>query len=66
MLFATIQNVISEKLAQLLKQKGPFKVSITLQVELKKKVLIKTEKSFLNSHYPILTHPHLLLQMNFK
>ena len=36
MFFATIQNAISEKLAQLFKQKGPFKVSITLQVELKK------------------------------
>ena len=39
-LFATTQNAIFEKLAQLLKQKGPFKASITLQVELKKRIIL--------------------------
>ena len=37
MLFANTLNAISEKLAQLLEKKGPFKASLTLQVELKKK-----------------------------
>ena len=36
MLFASTQNAISEKLSQLLQQKGPFKFSVTLQANFKK------------------------------
>ena len=32
-LFVESQNTISKKLAELLKQKGPFKAYLTLQVE---------------------------------
>ena len=39
MLFATSQNSLTEKLAQILQQKGPFKVYLTLRVELKKSFL---------------------------
>ena len=40
MLFLWAQNNLSNKLAQLLKQKGPFNAYLTLQVELKKKELL--------------------------
>ena len=39
MLFATSQNSLTEKLAQILQQKGPFKAYLTLRVELKKSFL---------------------------
>ena len=54
-LFVESQNTISKKLTQLLQQRSLFKAYLTLQVELKKKVLLKMEKSFLNSLNPILT-----------
>ena len=45
-LFANTQNVISEKLAELLEKKGPFKASHTLQVELKKSLIRDGEEVF--------------------
>ena len=45
-LFATTQNAIFEKLVQLLKQKGPFKASLTLQVELKKRIIVDGEEAY--------------------
>ena len=38
MLFASTQNDITQKLAELLEKKGPFKFSVTLQVNLKKRM----------------------------
>ena len=46
MLLASTQNAISEKLSQLLQQKGPFKASLTLQVELKKSSIKDGEEVF--------------------
>ena len=39
MLFATSQNSLTEKLAQILQQKGSYKAYLTLRVELKKSFL---------------------------
>ena len=39
MLFATSQNSLTEKLAQILQQKGPFKAYLTLRVEFKKRFI---------------------------
>ena len=46
MLFATSQNSFTKKLAQLLKQKGPFKAYLTLRVELKKRILQDGEEAY--------------------
>ena len=46
MLFASTQNAISEKLSQLLQQKGPFKASLTARVELKKSPIVDGEEVF--------------------
>ena len=46
MLFASTQNAISEKLSQLLQQKGPFKASLILQLELKKSSIKDGEEVF--------------------
>ena len=46
MLFASTQNAISEKLVQLLKQKGPFKASLTARVELKKRIIVDGEEAY--------------------
>ena len=40
MLFATSQHSLTKKLAEILKQKGPFKAYLTLRVELKKRFLL--------------------------
>ena len=45
-LFSFSQNAISKKLAQLLKQKGPFKAYLTLQVELKKTFILDGEEAY--------------------
>ena len=65
-LFANTLNAISEKLGELLEQKGPIKASLTLQLELKISFHAKDGEVFLNSLNPILTLPHLLLRMNLK
>ena len=59
MLFATSQNSFTKKLAQLLKQKGPFKAYLTLRVELKKE-FFKMERKLMSSLNPILTLQQLL------
>ena len=46
MLFASTQNAISEKLSQPLQQKGPFKASLTLQLEFKKSSIKDGEEVF--------------------
>ena len=46
MLFATSQNSLTEKLAQILQQKGPFKAYLTLRVELKKRFLQDGEEAY--------------------
>ena len=46
MLFATSQNSFTKKLAQLLKQKGPFKAYLTLRVEFKKRILQDGEEAY--------------------
>ena len=45
MLFATSQNSLTEKLAQILQQKGPFKVYLTLRVEFKTRFLQDGEEA---------------------
>ena len=40
MLFATSQNSLTEKSAEILQQKGPFKAYLTLRVDLKKRFLL--------------------------
>ena len=59
MLFATSQNSLTEKLAQILQQKGSFKAYLTLRVELKK-VFLETEARLMNLLNPILTLQQLL------
>ena len=46
MLFSFSQNAISKKLAERLKQKGPFKAYLTLQVEFKKRVTKDGEEAY--------------------
>ena len=46
MLFATSQNSLTKKLAQILQQKGSFKAYLTLRVELKKRILQDGEEAY--------------------
>ena len=45
-LFSFSKNAISKKLAELFKQKGPFKAYLTLQVEFKKRVIKDGEEAY--------------------
>ena len=65
MLFATIQNAISEKLAQLLKQKGPLKAYITLQVEFKKS-FTKDGEVFFEFPQPYFNSPTFTIMNEFQ
>ena len=46
MLFATSQNSLTKKLAQILNQKGSYKGYLTLRVELKKRILQDGEEAY--------------------
>ena len=46
MLFSIARNSFTKKLAQHLKQKGPFKAYLTLRVELKKRILQDGEEAY--------------------
>ena len=45
-LFVESQNTISKKLVQLLRQRGPFKAYLTLQVEFKKIIILDGEEAY--------------------
>ena len=45
-LFATARNSFTEKSAEILQQKGPFKAYLTLRVELKKRILQDGEEAY--------------------
>ena len=65
MLYANTLNAISEKLAQLLEQKGPFKASLTLQVELKKS-LIRDGEEFFEFARPYFNSPTFTIMNEFQ
>ena len=64
-LFANTLNVISEKLAELLKRKGPFKASLTLQVELKKS-FTRDGKIFFEHVPPYFNSPTFTITNEFE
>ena len=65
MLFASAQNAISEKLSQLLQQKGPFKALLTLQVEFKKSPIKDGEEVFEHVR-PYLNSPTFTITNEFQ
>ena len=64
-LFANTLNVISEKLAELLKRKGPFKASLTLQVELEKS-FTRDGKVFFEHVRPYFNSPTFTITNEFE